>query len=247
MEIIKACWILFIQEWHFLIRKPHTYFIIAFFLLLSGYKFISGLWVTQMNVTSLAYMLISIQHFLYLTIWVLPLWGVYLWRDCHSTSAMERLFATNINAYTLVCGKFLSLYSIYTLLWILYIGITLLFQYIFLNTLKIPRIAIFGFLLFICFNNFLWVAIVTFINILCNKTSTALLTSISCLWVALLGIKFMGFFHLLPLKGELYFNFNPIILNICNGFIDLPPILFYMLVGGIILILSIVTINRKVS
>lgn len=244
---MKACWILFLQEWHFLIRKPYTYFIIAFFFLLSGYKFISGLWITQMHVTSLAYMPMSIQPFLYLTVWILPLWGVYLWHGFNSTSTLERLFATNINACTLICGKFLCLYSIYTLLWIVYIGITLLFKYIFLSSLKIPGIAIFGSLLFICFNNFLWVAIVTFINTLCHRSSTALLTSIGCLWIALLGIKFMGVFHFLPFKGEVYFNFNPIILNVCNGFIDLPPILFYTLVGSIILILSIVTINRKVS
>lgn len=246
---MKSFYILFQQELHKLVRQASTYFIAAVFLALMGFNFIYILFLnTQSNEVG-NYLQNFFEIFWLPTLFIIPLISMRTLSEEQRSGILETLLATPINTGTLVLSKFLSTYIFYVFLWTCCLFFPY-FTHCYLNStfsLKlINTTTLYGGLIFILSSSFLFIAMGIFASSLTKTQALAGFLGFSFLFVLLIGIKSILEIYPIPPEYGVYIDFFETLSNLCDGLLDIRPVIFHLIGGCLFLMLTTNMIENKI-
>lgn len=211
-------------------RSPIAYFIVAVFLLGTGYFFIYNVFMTGS-----ATMDVTFQNMGILLVTVVPAITMRLFSGEYNSRTMELLMTLPLKAWEIVVGKFLGAAAI-LLIMIIATGINLIPLFLYGNPDATTILSGYvGFMLL----GMACLAIGQFFSALTqNQIIAALIT-----WPVLLGFWFVGHFKGFQQTGFMrsfsdYLSFASHYADFIRGLIRSEAVVFYLSVGAIALILN---------
>lgn len=245
---MKSFYLLFLQEVHRLKRHASSYFIATLFLFIMGFNFLYILFLNIQKPTATSCLQSFFEIFWLPSLFIIPLLTMRTLSEDQRSGILESLLSTPIDTRSLVLSKVFSVYVFYLLLWCFNLIYPVFTQYYLQADLSVPLIqstTMLGGIIFICSSSFLFVCVGVFASSLTRTQSLAGFLCFSFLFIGLICIKIFCEIGFLENDLGVYMDCFQQVEDLCNGNLDIRPLIFYIGGGILFITLTITVLENK--
>lgn len=245
---MKGFYHLLVHELKTLFYSTTTYVVGVFFLLLMGALFLTIVQEFSQIPQNVSLMEPFFQVFWMPVLFIVPLLTMKSIAEERRLCTLETLMTTSVSSWAIVLSKFLSIYFVYMLLWLL----TCLFPFILtwvlgaevIDLRVLDSAVLLGGLSFVAITGLFYIALGIFASSLTRSQLTAGILSFSFLFAVIVGGRFLAEVPFLsgswegPIEGSLeYFQTFIHLEDFTRGVLDSRP--FFLYLSGALLALGV--------
>ncbi|MFV0336644.1 MAG: ABC transporter permease [Chthoniobacterales bacterium] len=230
---MRTWWVLFRREMSAFFRSPLAYVVMAFYLLLTGFNFQSGIVAMNRSMSSVTLVeaFFNTIYFWFPFVLVFPLVTMRLFSEEYKMGTIESLMTAPVRDWQIVMSKYLAAFCFYMILWLPSLLYFVVFQWITSYTAATAVGAYLGAYGMLFLIGLFYTAIGCLASSLTNNQIVAAVVG----FVAVCLMFFMGLLSMLVLNVSpflrditAYFSAIQHMGDFSQGLIDTRPIVFYL-------------------